>query len=431
MEIFHSIKHETFASLKIRNYRLYFLGQAISVAGTWMQTVALGWFVLQLTGSGAQLGAVVATSFVPLLIFGPLGGVIADRFPKQRVIIYAQSAFVIQAFLLSALVYSGLTKVWMLYVLAFFYGLIRAVDEPTRQAFVLDMVDASRMKNAVSLNSMINNLARVIGPMLGGMLIVSVGVAFCFLFNALSYVAVIWMIAIMNKSELRREDLTTKATRSIRNGLRFVLATPIIRDILIMMAIVGTFAYEWQVSLPLLAERTFHGDAASYAYLMSSFGVGAVAGGLFSASRHILSSRNLVLHVFLFGVSMIATSLMPSIQLAMLGMVFVGFFSINLTALANTIIQLKSTPEMRGRVMSFWTVAMLGSTTVGGPIIGIIGEYVGGRYGLLVGGVSALIAVGISAVPLTKRDVIDVIPEFSETAGEKLPSFAKRSSNYT
>ncbi|MDO8561708.1 MAG: MFS transporter [bacterium] len=415
----------TFVSLKTRNYRLYFWGQAISVAGTWMQTVALGWFVLQFTGSGAQLGSVVATSFVPLLVFGPLGGVIADRFEKRRVILYAQSAFVIQALSLSILVYSGLTQVWMLYALAFFYGLIRAVDEPTRQAFVLEMVDDSRMKNAVSLNSMVNNLARIVGPMIGGVLIVGMGVAFCFLFNALSYIAVISMILIMDKNELRRGDLAAKAKQSVADGFRFILATPLIKDILIMMAIVGTFAYEWQVSLPLLAERTFNGDASSYTFLMSSFGIGAVIGGLFSASRHRLSSRSLVIYVFVFGLSIIATALMPTLQLAMLGMVLVGFFSINLTTLANTMLQLESTPEMRGRVMSFWIVAMLGSTTIGGPAIGFIGEYFGARWGLLVGGLAALIAASTAGYPLLKKNTVDVIPESDEPEVEGIPAGAE------
>jgi len=274
MELFHSVKHKTFASLKIRNYRLYFLGQAISVSGTWMQTVALGWFVLQLTSSGAQLGAVVATAFLPHLLFGMWGGVIADHYEKHRVIIYAQSAFAVLALSLSALAYSGLTQVWMLYVFAFCYGLIRSVDEPTRQAFVLEMVDESRMKNAISLNSMVNNLARAVGPMIGGMLIVSAGVAACFFFNAVSYIAVIWMLLIMDKRELRREHFVSKGTTNVRDGIRFIIANPLIKNVLIMVAIIGTFAYEWQVSLPLLAQRPFHGDATSYSDLMSVFGIG-------------------------------------------------------------------------------------------------------------------------------------------------------------
>ena len=379
-----------------------------------MQTVALGWLVLQITGSGAQLGAVVATTFLPLLIFGPLGGAIADRFDKHRMLIYTQSALATLALSLSILVYSGATKVWMLYVFAFLYGLVRSVDEPTGQAFVLEMVDESYMKNAVSLNSMRGNLARAIGPMVAGVLIAGVGIAFCFLFNALSYVAVIWMLIIMDKSELRRENVIAKQPQTIRDGIRFILATPLIKNTLIMMAIIGTFAYEWQVSLPLLAQRTFHGDAASYAALMSSFGIGAVIGGLYAASRHKISTRNLILFVFLFGVSIIAASLMPTLQLAILGMVFVGFFSINLTSTANTMVQLESTPEMRGRVMSFWTVAMMGSTAIGGPIIGLVGEHIGARYGLLVGGLSALIAVAISARPLLRTNKVSVIPESVE-----------------
>ncbi|KKW08478.1 MAG: hypothetical protein UY44_C0010G0010 [Candidatus Kaiserbacteria bacterium GW2011_GWA2_49_19] len=379
-----------------------------------MQTVALGWLVLQITGSGAQLGAVVATTFLPLLIFGPLGGAIADRFDKHRMLIYTQSALATLALSLSILVYSGATKVWMLYVFAFLYGLVRSVDEPTGQAFVLEMVDESYMKNAVSLNSMRGNLARAIGPMVAGVLIAGVGIAFCFLFNALSYVAVIWMLIIMDKSELRRENVIAKQPQTIRDGIRFILATPLIKNTLIMMAIIGTFAYEWQVSLPLLAQRTFHGNAASYAALMSSFGIGAVIGGLYAASRHKISTRNLILFVFLFGVSIIAASLMPTLQLAILGMVFVGFFSINLTSTANTMVQLESTPEMRGRVMSFWTVAMMGSTAIGGPIIGLVGEHIGARYGLLVGGLSALIAVAISARPLLRTNKVSVIPESVE-----------------
>ncbi|MEK7106976.1 MAG: MFS transporter [Patescibacteria group bacterium] len=422
MELIHSVKHKTFASLKIRNYRLYFWGQVISVAGTWMQTVALGWLVLQLSGSGAQLGAVVAVAFLPLLIFGPLGGVIADRFEKYKMLVYTQSALATLALSLSILVYSGLTQVWMLYVFAFLYGLVRAVDEPTGQAFVLEMVDESHMKNAVSLNSMRGNLARAIGPMIAGVLIAGVGIAFCFLFNALSYIAVIWMLLIMDKSELRRESVIAKQSQTMRDGIRFIMANPFIKNTLIMMAIIGTFAYEWQISLPLLAQRTFNGDASSYAALMSSFGIGAVIGGLYAASRHKLSTRNLILFVFLFGVGIIAASLMPTLQLAMLGMVFVGFFSINLTSIANTMVQLESTPQMRGRVMSFWTVAMMGSTAIGGPIIGLVGEYIGARYGLLVGGVSALVAVGVAAYPLLKTNRINLIPETAEMKEQSPPA---------
>ncbi|MDO8552808.1 MAG: MFS transporter [bacterium] len=417
-KIIHSVTHKTFASLKIRNYRLYFLGQVISVAGTWMQTVALGWLVLQLTGSGAQLGAVVATAFIPLLIFGPLGGVIADRFEKHKMLIFTQSALATLALSLSILVYSGLTQVWMLYIFAFLYGLVRSVDEPTGQSFVLEMVDESHMKNAVSLNSMRGNLARAVGPMIAGFLIAGVGIAFCFLFNALSYIAVIWMLLIMDKSELRRHKVIANRSQTVRDGIRFILANPLIKNTLIMMAIIGTLSYEWQVSLPLLAQRTFNGDAASYAALMSSFGVGAVIGGLYAASRHKLSTRNLIMFVFLFGMSIIAAAMMPTIQLTMLGMVFVGFFSINLTSIANTMVQLESTPEMRGRVMSFWTVAMMGSTAIGGPIIGLIGEHIGARWGLLTGGLAALVAVGIAAYPLLKTNMVKVIPETAEIEEE-------------
>lgn len=411
MPLITAIKQRTFASLKIRNYRLYFFGQGISAAGTWMQTVALGWLALELTGSGTQLGGIIALQFLPILLFGAWGGVISDSFDRRKTIICLQSAFAILAFILGVLVLTGLIQVWMLYVFALSYGFVRAIDEPVRSSFISEMVDSIHMKNAVSLVATLNNLARVVGPAIGGVLIASVGIAACFILNALSYAAVIGMILVMRESELHRSDKKPDKSANVKDGFRYCMETPVIRNILFMAAIVGTFAWEWPVSLPLLAQRAFNGDATSYASLMSSLGVGAVIGGLVAASRHKISALNLIVFAFLLGVSMIAAAFMPTLQLAMLGVVVVGFFLVSFASLANAMIQLESVPEMRGRAMSFWSVTMLGSTAIGGPIIGLIGEHVGARWGLAGGGISALVAAGIAAYPLLTKHWFRVIPE--------------------
>ena len=403
--------HKTFSSLKIRNYRLYFIGQSISMSGTWMQTVAQGWLVLQLTHSGAQLGSVVALQFLPMLIAGPWGGLIADRFNKRGILYYTQSASGLLALGISILVFSGTIQIWMVYIFAMCLGIVRIFDDPARQAFVSELVGSTHVKNAVSLNATANNLARVVGPSIGGILIAGVGIAFCFLLNALSYIATIVMLFRMNGKELRSAAPRRKKSGELKEGFRYVMSSPIIRNTLSMMAFIGTFAYEFQISLPILAKQTFNGDAASYAALMSAFGAGSVVGGLFSAGRHKVAPRHLIIFAMLFGASLIAVSLMPTLILATMGMAMVGFFSINVLSLGNTMLQLESVPEMRGRVMALWGMAMIGSTPIGGPIIGLIGEYMGGRWGVGVGGIAAVATAAVAALTLLKNDKVETIPE--------------------
>jgi MFS family permease len=318
--------HRTFASLKIRNYRLYFTGQAISQSGTWMQIVALGWLVLKLTGSGSQLGLVVATQFWPILILGPWGGVIVDRFNKRTILFWTHSIFAVLATLVSILVFTGTVQLWMLYIFAFLYGMVRVFDNPARQTFVSEMVDGNHVKNAVSLTATANHLMRAVGPSIAGVLIAGIGIAFCFLINGLSYLAVIAMLYMMRGEELHIKLPVAKKTGQLMEGFRYVLATPIIKKTLIMMAIIGTFAYEFQVSLPLLAKQTFNGDAASYAALLAAMGIGSAIGGLYSAGRHKIAHHHLVIFAMLFGLSLILTSIMPTLYMAVLGMVLVGVF---------------------------------------------------------------------------------------------------------
>jgi len=382
----------TFFSLGNSNFRLYFIGQAISLSGTWMQTIGQSWLVLQITGSGTALGLVTALQFLPILLLGPLGGVIADRFPKRTILYATQSAAGVLALVLGALVEAGTVRLWMVGVLAACLGLVNTVDNPTRQTFVFEMVGKEQIQNAVSLNSVLVNVARVVGPAIAGVLIASVGLASCFFVNAASYISVLIALRMMHAEQLRPAPLVARAGGQLRDAFRYVRSSPVLRSALVMMAIIGTLSYEFQVVLPLFAQFTLGGNAGTYAALTVAMGVGSVIGGLYTASRKTVVPRMLIRAAFLFGAVILAAAIAPNLPWAIAALVLVGIFSINFLSLGNTILQLESVPEMRGRVMALWMVAFLGSTPIGGPIIGWIGEHAGPRWGLGIGGLAAIIA---------------------------------------
>ncbi len=389
------ITERTFSSLKVRNYRLYFLGQAVSMCGTWMQTVGQAWLVLKLTGSGTALGLVIALQFLPVLFFGPFGGVLVDRLPKRRVLFITQFLSAIPALILGVLVTTNTVQLWQVYVLAACLGMVAAVDNPIRQTFVLEMVGPENLSNAVTLNSVMLNGARIIGPAIAGLLIATVGLAACFYINAASYLAVLAALAMMKVSELLIVPPTVKAKGQLAEGFRYVRSTPVLRDSLVMMAIVGTLSYEFQVLLPLVAKYTFHGTAATYSALTAAMGAGAVLGGLLTASRHHHGPMALVKATLALGVVILIAAAAPTLTLEMVALVAVGAASITFLSLGTTVLQLEAAPEMRGRVMGLWAVAFIGSTPVGGPIIGYIGQHAGPRIGLVVGGSAAIVAGSI------------------------------------
>jgi MFS family permease len=391
----------TFSSLKVRNYRLYYIGQVISTSGTFMQSLAQAWLVLQLTNSGAALGIVTALQYLPVLFLGPYGGVIADRFSKRNLLYFTQTTFGILALILGVLVAMGWVQLWMVDVLAFCYGIINAVDNPTRQSFVVELVGKDKLRNAVTLYSSLVNLARVLGPTLAGILIATVALAPCFIINGLSYAAVVMMLFMMRADELQTPAPVARAKGQLVAGFRYVMSTPVLRNVLLMMAIIGTLTFEFQVSLPLIAQFTFHGNAESYAALMAAMGLGAVFGGLITAGQKKTSVRTLVIAAFLFGSTTLLAAMMPSIVLAILILVLVGVFSIYFTSLGNSILQLESAPQMRGRVMAFWSIAFLGSTTIGGPMVGWIGGWEP-RAGLAIGGLAAILAAALGAIALRR-----------------------------
>ena len=392
-----------FRSLAIRNFRLYFIGQTISMVGTWMQRVAQEWLVLELTGSGAWLGITAALQFLPMLVLAPWGGVLADRADKHRLVIITQVLSGLLALALGLLVSFEVVTLWMVCVLAFALGVVTALDHPARQSFVIEMVGEEDVHNAVTLNSVVVNSARAVGPAVAGVLIVTVGLATSFMLNALSFLAVIAAFMAMNLSELRRAVPTVKGPGQLMDGLRYVWGRPVLRDSLLLMAVAGTFAYEFTVTLPLLARYTFNGDAGTLGLMNSALGVGAVVGGLLAAGRRSPTQRTLVTRALLFGLLLTVTALSPSLPLALLALAITGGVSIQLLALGNALLQAHSRPDYRGRVMALWAVAFLGTTPVGAPLVGWISEITGPRGGVAAGGIATLLAAGAVAWAMSRR----------------------------
>jgi MFS family permease len=383
----------TFAALSVRNYRLYFTGQVISVSGTWMQTVAQAYLILfPLHGTGLDVAIATSLQFLPLLLFGPFGGLIADRLDKRKVLYATQASAGVLAFILGVLVLTHSVELWQVFALATGLGVVNLFDNPARQTFVFELVGGDLLPNAVSLNSVLMNSARIIGPAIGGVLILTVGVSTCFMVNAASYVAVIVALSMMRSSELRRRPGVERAKGQVREGLRYVWATPDLRVTLLAMAIVGVFAFNFTVTLPLLAKFTFHGGAGLYSAFMVAMGAGAVLGGLFTAHRSQPSTRMLAFIGLIFGVAILAVALAPTQLVALVLLVPMGAGAIAFIATNNSTLQLRADPAMRGRVMSLNAIAFLGSTPIGAPLLGWISDYSSPRVALVIGGVATLVA---------------------------------------
>jgi MFS family permease len=389
---------ETFASLRNRNYRLYFVGQTVSVSGTWMQQLAQAWLILELTNkSGTALGIVTALQFTPMLLFGAWGGVLADRFDKRRLLYATQTSAGVLALALGVIVTTGTAAVWNVYLLSFLLGFVNVVDNPARQTFVLEMVGRDQLPNAVSLNSVVMNSSRVVGPAIGGALIQTVGLAPCFYINAASYIAVIVALARMDAALLHRTPTVERAKGQLREGLRYAWSDRSVRTPLLMMAVIGTLAFNFQVIIPLIATKTFHTDAGGFGVLFSIMGAGAVIGGLSVASRRGVSYRRLVGLAIVMGVMILAAAAAPTFTTESAALFAVGASAFAFIVVANTTIQLTSVPEMRGRVMALYAIAFLGSTPIGGPVIGWISQHFGARLGFAVGGVATIVATVVAA----------------------------------
>ena len=394
----------TFRSLRVRNFRLFWFGQMVSISGTWMQSVAQNWLVLSLTGSGVALGVTVALQFLPMLLFGMWGGLIADRFDKRRILVVTQVVPMVLALVMFVLVATGAVALWMVYALALLLGFVFMVDMPTRQSFVVELVGPDELPNAVGLNSAMFNAGRVVGPALAGVLIATVGTASTFLVNAASYVAVLAALGAMRSVELFPQARAERAPGAIRAGLRYVWATPLLRSTLLLLAVVGTFGLNFPVVLPLLARYTFDGGAPLYGGLTAAMSLGSLLGALVSARRVGPTRTMLVGAGAAFGALTLLSSVAPSPVTVGAVLVTVGVAVMLFLATANTTLQLACDPAMRGRVMALYGLVFLGSTPLGGPLFGWLSGRWGARWGLAVSGaVSLVAALAAAAPPLARR----------------------------
>ncbi len=384
-------------SLSIRNYRLYFLGQVVSVSGSWMQQVAIAWLVLRLTGSAFALGVTTALQTLPYLFLGPWGGLVADRVSKRRLLICTQLAQVIPPLILWAVAERGAAQIWMVYVLVLFRGVINTFDNPARQSFVTEMVGRDAVVNAVSLNASIIQAGRLIGPAIAAVVIATLGLAPCFILNALTFLFMVGMLLLMRPAELTPAPVLPRRKGQLREGLAVAARTPELRVPLGMMAVVGLLAFNFTVVLPAVARFTFGGSATTYALMVNFLAVGALGGALVSGTRTSVTQRMVAWSSVAFGVALGAAAVVDDLAVFLVAMIAVGAASVLFSASVQSSLQLAAAPEMRGRILSLYQLVYMGTTPLGALVVGALASTVGPRSGLVLGAAGALVAgaVGI------------------------------------
>jgi MFS family permease len=392
-----------FGSLGVPNYRRFFIGQVISRAGTWMQRFAQSWLVFELTKSATFVGVVVALQAVPTLIVGPYAGVIADRFDKRRIMIGLQSMMGVLALVLGLLTVTHVVRLWEIVVLAVLLGANEAFENPARQAFVFEMVGAEQLPNAIGLNSVLNNIARALGPAIGAGFVAAFGLGTCFLANAVSFAAVIASLVMVDRRALHPVHLAPRARGQLREGVAYVRRSPDLWVPLAMMMLIGTLAWEFQTVLPPMASKVLHGGASAFGLMVAAQGVGAIAGGLLVAARRRTGRRALIVQAACFGVAMALVAIAPNLPTAIAFMLLVGFTATSFSATGNTTVQLNSESHMRGRVLSLWVVAFQGSTPIGGPIAGYVASAAGARAALGMGALACFGAAGLGIFVAARR----------------------------
>lgn len=394
---------DTFRSLHVRNFRLFFGGQLISQVGNWLTLVAQSLLVLKLTGDGVALGLLAAFQFGPVLLIGPWAGLIADRSDKRRLLMRVQAFAMAQSFGLAALAFMDDPPVPAIYLVALAGGFAVAFDNPARRSFVVEMVPEDDIGNAVSLNSALMTGSRVIGPALAGLLITTVGFGWAFLLDGLSYIAVIEGLRRMNPAQLRSAPVTPKAKGQVRAGLRYARSVPDLWVPLVMMAVIGTLAFNFQTVLPLFAIRDLEGSELTFTLLMSVLSLGSLIGALATARRRTMSVHTVSASAVAFGVTMGALALSPNVPFAFGIGLLMGVASISFMTASTAIVQMRSDPSMRGRVLALQAMVFLGSTPIGGPVIGAISEGWGARYGLGIGAL-ATVGAGLFGLAVVRRD---------------------------
>ncbi|MGC9438997.1 MFS transporter [Streptomyces sp. WG5] len=388
-----------FASLGVRNYRLFFLGQVVSNIGTWMQRIAQDWLVLSLTGSSAAVGITTALQFLPMLLFGLYGGVLVDRLRKRPTLLVTQSAMAVTALFLAVLTLTGHVQVWHVYVAAFAMGLATVVDNPARQSFVAELVGRDQLQNAVSLNSANFQSARLVGPAVAGLMITGVGTGWAFLANGLSFVAPLTCLLLMRSRDLRAVERAPRGKGQLREGLHYVAGRPELIWTITLVGFIGTFGFNFPVFLSAFADDVFDAGAGAYSLFNTLMAVGSVAGALLAARRGTARLRVLIAAALAFGTLEIVAAAAPGLWLFALLMVPIGVFSMTVNVTANTSIQMSTDPAMRGRVMALYMMVFLGGSPVGAPIVGWVTDTYGARIGFAAGGaVAATAAIVIGLV---------------------------------
>jgi MFS family permease len=399
----------TFRSLRTRNFRLFFVGQTISQIGNWLTMVALALLVYDLTGDGFAVGLLVACQFLPVLLIGAWAGLVADRSDKRRLLIIVQALAMLQSFVLAAFAFMDRPPLVALYVVAAAGGFATAFDNPTRRSFVVEMVSPADMQNAVSLNSALMTGSRIVGPALAGLLITVGGYGWCFLLDGVTYLAVIYGLWLINPRELRPAPAAPRGKGQVREGLRYARSIPELWAPLVMMAIVGTLAFNFQVVMPVFVTRALDSSKTMFTVLFAVLSVGSLAGALVSARSTTVSIRSVALASGAFGVAMAALALAPHLWVALVVGVVVGFASIMFMVTSTSIVQMRTDPSMRGRVLALQAMVFLGSTPIGGPIVGAITDTFGPRVGVLIGaaGCGAAAVYGLRVVHRQRAAVAD------------------------
>jgi MFS family permease len=388
-------RSRTLRSLHVRNYRLFLAGHAVSVIGTWMQRVAQDWLVLQLTDSAVAIGVATALQFLPMLLFGLWGGVVVDRMDRRRLIMWTQAVSALLAAILAVIVLAGVVELWMVFGLALALGSVTVLDNPARQAFVAELVGPGDYVNGQALASTVHNVGRLVGPAVAGGLIAAAGPGLAFAVNAVSFLPVLWGLHLVDTERLRRpSERPVRSRGQIREGLRYVYSHPELRACMVLVTVIALFGQNFRVVLPVLARDTFGSGAAAYGWLTSALGLGAVLGALMAASRTRVTSLSLLAAAVAFGLLNIAGAMSPVLWVALFAMVAVGFSNIIFNTFARTLLQLGTDPTMHGRVMALHGFVFLGTTPIGGPVLGWVCEAYGARAGLVVAGAPALLAAG-------------------------------------
>jgi len=390
-------------ALRHRNFKLFFGGQIISLVGTWMQRIAMGWLVYRLTNSPFMLGAVGFAGQIPTFLLAPLGGVFADRWDRRRVLVITQTLAMVQALVLSVLVLTGAVVIWHIFVLSMFLGVVNAWDMPVRQSFMIEMVEKKEdLSNAIALNSSMVNSARLLGPSLAGILIASVGEGTCFLLNGISYLAVIAALLAMNVASKASPRQGARVWSGLAEGFHYAFGFAPIWSVLLLLALVSLMGMPYAVLMPIFAKEILHGGPHTLGFLMGASGVGALAGAVYLASRKSVLGLGKIISIAasLFGLGLIAFSLSRLLGLSLIMMIVTGFGMIVAMAASNTVLQTIVEDDKRGRIMSFYTMAFMGMAPFGSLLAGFLASRIGAPDTLLLGGIACLLGAAVFAMRL-------------------------------